>query len=80
MTAKLPDLDARLRDDGYRPGVPSAEVAAADAGTCARIACAECRRPGLDYRPYVHPALRGRGPDWYRALAVCEACGRAEEF
>jgi hypothetical protein len=79
MRATLPELDRRLRSAGYRPGSPSAEVAAADAGVCARIACPRCSRAGLDYRPYVHPELGG-AVGGYRPLAVCYACGCAEEF
>ena len=78
MTAPVHELDRRLRLDGYRPGSPSAEVAAADQGVCARIACPSCRQAGLDYRPYVNPEVR-RGTG-YRPLAVCEGCGTAEEF
>ena len=80
MHGSLPDLDRRLRSAGYRPGSPSAEVAAADAGVCARIACPDCLRAGLDYRPYVGPTPRARGDLLYRPLAVCMGCGRAEEF
>jgi hypothetical protein len=78
MMAPIDELDRRLRLAGYRPGSPSAEVAAADAGICARIACPACRQPGLHYHPYVNPEVRrGRG---YRPLAVCGECGTAEEF
>ncbi len=77
MTIRVEDMDRRLRLAGYRPGSPSAEVAAADAGVCARIACPECQSPGLDYRPYVRPMDSNGG---YRPLAVCGACGVAEEF
>ena len=79
MYGSLQELDRRLRSDGYRPGSLSAEVAAADAGVCAQSACPDCRRPGLDYRPYVSAAADG-GRVGYRALAVCDRCGRAEEF
>ena len=76
----LPELDHRLRAEGYRPGAPDAEVAAADAGTAAQIACRRCGRLGLMYRPYLHPELRLAGAPVYRALAVCAGCGVAEEF
>ena len=79
MHGSLPDLDRRLRSAGYRPGSPSAEVAAADAGICARIACPDCLRAGLEYQPYVGSGADGGGPR-YRPLAVCLCCGRAEEF
>ena len=79
-TAPVDELDRRLRLAGYEPGSPSAEVAAADAGICARIACPACRQPGLDYRPYVNPDARAEGRTGYRPLAVCTECGTAEEF
>lgn len=69
-----------LRAEGYVPGAPSAVVAAEDAGVCAHQACRRCGRPGLDYRPFVHPRERRRGVGGYRALAVCPECGHAEEF
>ena len=78
MQGMLTDLDRRLRSDGYRPGSPSAEVAAADAGVCAQIACRRCRLFGLDYRPYVRTPSGRDVP--YRPLAVCRLCGQAEEF
>ena len=78
MQGSLSELDHRLRSAGYRPGSPSAEIAAADAGVCARIACSDCLRAGLDYRPYVGASGNGRLD--YRPLAVCDRCGRAEEF
>ena len=78
MEGTVSELDRRLRSAGYRPGSPSAEVAAADAGVCARIACSDCLRAGLDYRPYVGP--RDAGTVGYRPLAVCSRCGQAEEF
>lgn len=76
----LPELDHRLRAEGYRPGAPDAEVAAADAGTAAQIACRRCGRLGLGYLPYLHPERRFGAAPAYRALAVCTGCGAAEEF
>jgi hypothetical protein len=69
--------DLALRAEGYGPGAPSALVAAEDEGVLARIACPECRRLRLAYRPYVK--LQS-GVNGYRALAVCQSCGHAEEF
>lgn len=80
MGRALPEIDRRLRAEGYVPGAPDAEVAAADAGTAAQIACRRCGLVGLGYRPYLHPARRFAGAPVYRALAFCPECGAAEEF
>lgn len=74
---RFQQYDRALRAEGYRPGVPSAVVAAEDEGVLARMACPECRRARLAYRPYVK--LQASVND-YRALAVCRSCGHAEEF
>ena len=71
------EYDCALRAEGYRPGAPSAVVAAEDEGVLARGVCPECRHPRLAYRPYVKPQS---GLNGYRALGVCGSCGHAEEF
>ncbi|MDX6645446.1 MAG: hypothetical protein QOK40_1173 [Miltoncostaeaceae bacterium] len=70
---------AALRAEGYRPGRPDRHTALEDAGVCMRAVCPRCHARGLVYRPYIHPVRRAAGGG-YRALAVCAACGAAEEF
>jgi hypothetical protein len=80
MSPSYAQLDRELRSACYAPKPPSAEVAAQDEWTCVRLACHTCHRAGLEYRPYVGPCFRRPEQHDYRALAVCEACGRAVEF
>jgi hypothetical protein len=75
VTGRFAEVDRTLREEGYVPRPPSAEVAAQDEGTCRRLSCAHCRKPGMSYRPYLLPG-RGR----YRAVAVCGGCNEAFEF
>ena len=80
MLKSFADFDQSLRAEGFEPGAPSGEVAAQDEGICVRLACPECRRPGLVYRPYVNDRFRRRSRRCYRPLAVCGGCGQALEF
>jgi hypothetical protein len=79
MVAEHRVLDAHLRAEGFRPGAPTAEVAAQDEGVCARSACARCGSPELRYRPYVRRADNRPGGR-YRAFAFCRVCGHVREF
>jgi hypothetical protein len=73
------DLDRRLRAEGFEPRAPSGEVAAQDEGICFMLACRNCRRAGLTYRPYLARFER-RSREHYRPVAACDDCGQALEF
>jgi hypothetical protein len=79
VAGRFTEVDRALRSEGYEPRPPSAEVAAQDEGTCQRLSCTQCSKPGLGYRPYL---LRdgSRGGARYRAVAVCAGCYEAFEF
>lgn len=65
-----------LRDAGGLPGAPTRVGQAAqqiDRQACADSPCEECGHQGLSYQPWD---LRGA----YVAIAICPACGHAEEF
>jgi hypothetical protein len=79
MVAEHRALDMHLRAEGFRPGAPTAEVAAQDEGVCARSACTRCGSPNLRYRPYVRTADAGPAAR-YRAFAFCRVCGHVWEF
>lgn len=71
----LAELRGQLRAEGYQPGTPwhlPASVTAIDRYVCRRLRCAKCRQR-CKYRPYC----KGRS---YRVLAICRACGWAEEM
>jgi hypothetical protein len=80
MVGVFAELDRRLRAEGLEPRVPAGEVAAQDEGTCVRLACRNCRRRGLVYRPYADREFKGNASGRYRPLAVCPRCGEAIEF
>ncbi len=69
-------LAGRLAEEGYAPGLPEhvrPESAAIDAVAAVSTACPGCGRVGLEAMAYHN------GPR-YRCLAVCLACGTAEEM
>jgi hypothetical protein len=76
MPTRTPSLDAitdALAMLGYAAGPPGRQAEAIDREVCAEAECSACGQRGLGY----HPFTRGRS---YRAIAVCPACGQAEEF
>jgi hypothetical protein len=69
-------LQQDLAAQGFTPGAPrhiTAQSQAIDQRACRRLVCPACRKRGSAY----HPWTDGRS---YRCLAVCQACGHAEEM
>jgi hypothetical protein len=80
QTKPLECFDAELRLAGYRPARPPSDTATADELWCLLHACPDCRTTSLQYRPYLKAAADGASRATYRALALCRACGQAEEL
>jgi hypothetical protein len=76
LTTSATALKCRLRREGFIPGLPphiTDATVRTDKATCRRLRCPGCGRCGLEYRPW---RLGSR----YHVLAVCPACGGAEEM
>lgn len=69
MTQEI-DLVQQLMSEGYRAGSPSAETESLGH-------CTACGNPTLLYKPFIK-WLKDRLS--YRPLAVCPACGEAQEL
>jgi len=76
MTQEI-DLVQQLMSEGYRAGSPSAETERFDREVLSDCHCTACGNPTLLYKPFIK-WLKDRLS--YRPLAVCPACGEAQEF
>jgi hypothetical protein len=77
----LPEISARLLADGFRPGAPSRIAHEADSAIAEEADCDECGRRGLVYHAFTRQPKELSSPTTvYVAVAVCPACGAAEEF